>query len=180
MLRALELILLGLSLPAHALRLGGAAKRPSTTTNKPSGAAGWLAILHPASASAASVSMDFGYRFERALDPEKRGPATGDEPAGGGMDLLMSMCEPPAPEADSVADQAASAAPEAARLAVAAPAAAKSAAATAGASAALGATVAQPVDQASSAVEPLLVSLQALLDSDCSWHSCVESLSLLS
>ena len=125
--------------------------------------------------------MDFGYRFERALDPDKRGPATDDEPPAGGMDLLMSMCEPSAPEADSVADQAASAAPEAARLAVTAPAAAKSAAATAGASAALGATVAQPVDPASSAVEPLLVSLQALLDaSDCGLHSCVESLSLLS
>ena len=29
-------------------------------------------------ATAASNAYDFGYRFERALDPGKRGPATGD------------------------------------------------------------------------------------------------------
>lgn len=178
MLRSLQLILAGMSLPAHALRLG-AAQRPSATTTLPRGPAAWLAILHPGSASAASVSMDFAYRFERALDPDKRGPATGDEPAGG-MDLMMSMCEPPAPEADSVADQVASAASEAAGLAVAAPAAAKPAAAAAGAAAALGAAVTQPVDPASSATEPLFVSLQSLLDVECGWHSFAESFSLLS
>lgn len=180
MRRALELILLSL-LSTHSLRLFGGVNRPSATTTKPRGVAGWLAILHSAPASAASVSMDFGYRFERALDPDKRGPATGDEFGGGGMDLLMSMCDPPAEADGSIADQAASTtAPEAAGLAVAAPVAAKPAAATAGAAAALGATVAHPVDPASSAVEPLFVSLQALLDTECGWRCCAESLSLLS
>ena len=32
-------------------------------------------LLAPGAASAASVSYDFGYRLERALNPEKRGPA---------------------------------------------------------------------------------------------------------
>merc|ERR1712217_604864 len=58
-----------------------------------------VSVAFPASASAASVTYDFGYRIERAIDPDKRGPA---EDFGGGMDALMRMCEPPdIPEAAS-------------------------------------------------------------------------------
>lgn len=63
------------------------------------------------SANAASVSYDFGYRFERAIDPDKRGPASDDEVS----DALAAMCNPVMPPLDDVdADQLSTMATEAA------------------------------------------------------------------
>ena len=53
-------------------------------------------LLAPGAASAASVSYDFGYRLERALDPEKRGPAEDAETSG--ASALMEMCNPAPPD----------------------------------------------------------------------------------
>ena len=57
----------------------------------------WLLTALPTPASAASVSYDFGYRLERSLDEDKRGPASDD--FGGGAEALMNMCGPPTAEA---------------------------------------------------------------------------------
>ena len=57
----------------------------------------WLLAALPTPASAASVSYDFGYRLERSLDEDKRGPASDD--FGGGAEALMNMCGPPTAEA---------------------------------------------------------------------------------
>ena len=62
---------------------------------KPRLATGGLTILTPAAAHAASATYDFGYRLERSLDPDKRGPS--DDSAV--SDILASMCNPPMPEA---------------------------------------------------------------------------------
>ena len=118
------------------------------------------AWLPSTSASAASVSMDFGYRLERSLDPDKRGPAEDV----GGMDLLMGMCEPQ-PDTDSATEPVSTAVTKAAEAAGAAiaPAATKPAA-TAGAGTLAAATAAAmpPVDPASSA-EPELVAFKAIV-----------------
>ena len=50
-------------------------------------------LASPNAAHTASVTMDFAYRLERSLDPEKRGPATGDS-EDGGMSALDMMCDP--------------------------------------------------------------------------------------
>ena len=42
---------------------------------KPRLATGGLTVLTPAAAHAASATYDFGYRLERSLDPDKRGPS---------------------------------------------------------------------------------------------------------
>ena len=50
---------------------------------------------------AASVTYDFGYRLERAIDPTKRGPATGGIDDADGEDgslMLDAMCNPPMPQ----------------------------------------------------------------------------------
>ena len=62
---------------------------------KPRLATGGLTVLTPAAAHAASATYDFGYRLERSLDPDKRGPS--DDSAV--SDILASMCNPPMPEA---------------------------------------------------------------------------------
>ena len=62
---------------------------------KPRLATGGLTVLAPAAAHAASATYDFGYRLERSLDPDKRGPS--DDSAV--SDILASMCNPPMPEA---------------------------------------------------------------------------------
>ena len=76
---------------------------------KPRLATGGLTVLTPAAAHAASATYDFGYRLERSLDPDKRGPS--DDSAV--SDIMASMCNPPMPAVDpapalSHADAAAS------------------------------------------------------------------------
>lgn len=126
----------------------------------PSRCAAALAAF-PGAASAASVSMDFGYRLERALDPDKRGPAESDW-EGDGMSAMDAMCGPsPAADAVKAAD------PPALTAAAAIPAAKPAASAGTAAAAAAGAVAAGvPADPASSA-EPL-VALNA--------HDVVEAL----
>ena len=63
---------------------------------KPRLATGGLTVLTPAAAHAASATYDFGYRLERALDPDKRGPS--DDSAV--SDIMASMCNPPMPAVD--------------------------------------------------------------------------------
>ena len=59
------------------------------------------APLRPSASHAASVSYDFDYRLERALDPEKRGPASGDyEYDSPGSNALDAMCNPAPPRAE--------------------------------------------------------------------------------
>ena len=120
----------------------------------------------PAAAHAASVSYDFGYRLERSLDPDKRGPASDDS---AGSDLLAAMCNPPAPEMAAAAPSANDAA--AAGLVGSTALAAKPAMATAGsakpaaaAAAAMAAVAVAPIDPASSA-EPALSLVDSALDS---------------
>ena len=82
--------------------------------------------LRPPPANAASVTYDFAYRFERALDPEKRGPATPDVDLGG-MSALDAMCNPMPPPQDVSGDElktAAEALPDPSTAAAAAAAAA--------------------------------------------------------
>ena len=87
---------------ALQLHVGALAEPPSLQRPLRSAAA-CAALAAPAAARAASVTYDFGYRMERALDPEKRGPATGeastsDDEGAGGMSMLDAMCNPPPPE----------------------------------------------------------------------------------
>ncbi len=63
---------------------------------KPRLATGGLTVLTPAAAHAASATYDFGYRLERAIDPDKRGPS--DDSAV--SDIMASMCNPPMPAVD--------------------------------------------------------------------------------
>lgn len=110
---------------------------------------------------AASVSFDFGYRLERAMDPDKREPATEDE-VGGGYDALMAMCNPEPPEPPLAEAQQ----PAASQVADAFTglAASSSTASTAGLSGAAAAVVAQPPAEPASSAEPLV---RALVSSDC-------------
>ena len=133
-----------------------AARRPLGDARPPLGraaaAASGTSLLWPAAAAhAASVSYDFGYRFERAIDPSKRGPASNDvdmEPNG--MSALDAMCNPMPPDA------LATAASDTARALSEQPAASPSAATTSAAAAAAAAATASaiPADPASSA-EPI-------------------------
>ena len=61
------------------------------------GLSGWLAA--PRASRAASVSYDFGYRLNRALDPEFRGPADDNAVS----DALSAMCNPPPPPVEESA-----------------------------------------------------------------------------
>ena len=62
--------------------------------------AGCCAWHNPTVSSAASVTYDFGYRMERALDPNKRGPSDEiqEQETGAGLEMLDAMCNPPVPE----------------------------------------------------------------------------------
>ena len=117
-----------------------------------------LAAALPASAHAASVSYDFAYRLERAIDPEKRGPATED---AGGMSALDAMCNPPVPFLDEPAEAvAATQATAATAVSATASGTTQATAASAAKTAAAAAVVAAPVDPASS-MEPLLSSISS-------------------
>ena len=118
---------------------------------------GLPALLVPASASAASVSYDFGYRLERAIDPDKRGPAD-----DAGAQSLLDMCNPPTPEIEQPAEMATATAAGTAKatVATASVSAKPLSAATTGAATAVAAAVATPVDPASSA-EPLFTTLES-------------------
>mmetsp|Transcript_51523 Transcript_51523/g.170727 ORF Transcript_51523/g.170727 Transcript_51523/m.170727 type:complete len:356 (+) Transcript_51523:24-1091(+) len=75
-----------------------------------------IVCLPHQAASAASATFDFGYRFERALDPEKRGPATDEglpmeEEREDGISLLDAMCNPAPPGQESAEPQAAAPSP---------------------------------------------------------------------
>ena len=159
------LIQLLLMTPLGALRVGGhrgsqRQLRGSATPFQRGSATtfGLLLANHAAAARAASVSYDFGYRLERSIDPEKRGPASDD--AEGGMDLLMAMCNPPSLE-ESATEPAASAPPA---TSISAPLITVPTGSTAKAGAAAGAAAAAaaPADPASSA-EPLFGSVAQLL-----------------
>jgi len=102
--------------------------------------------------------MDFGYRLERSLDPEFRGPAGGDAGGTDGMSALDMMCDPRPPALQQASDaapaaQIAAQPPAATALAVAKPGVAASTAAAA-------ASTAAPPEAASSA-EPLLSAVLA-------------------
>ena len=132
-------------------------------------AAGLAAIASPAHpVNAASVTMDFGYRLERTLDPDKRGPAE-DEPESG-MDALMNMCEPPRPE---LSDAEADAVLKAGETALAATAASKPA--TAATAAAAAAAAAATPDPASSAEPVYFFASEAFYDGAiaCATFDCV-------
>lgn len=109
-------------------------------------------LLPAAAAHAASASFDFGYRLERSIDPEKRGPATNDMDAlePDGASALDAMCNPMPPPAATVAETALAAAESSAQAATAS--AIPSTAAAAAAAATSVAVV--PADPASSA-EPI-------------------------
>ena len=79
-----------------SLSVGGPS-RAAATRRTALGAAAATLLAPAAPALAASVTYDFGYRLERALDPDKRGPAEDDETSG--ASALMDMCNPPAPDA---------------------------------------------------------------------------------
>ena len=52
-------------------------------------------LLLPSAAHAASNTYDFGYRLNRALDPDFRGPVSDVD--AGGMSALDAMCNPVMP-----------------------------------------------------------------------------------
>lgn len=108
-------------------------------------------LAHPALVHAASVTMDFGYRIERALDPDKRGPAEEDYDLGG-MSALDAMCNPVAPSLPEASETAAAAA--AATAKAAGEAASPKVAAAAAAAAAAATTTPEP---ASSAMPPSIL-----------------------
>ena len=134
---SIQLLLTQLS----ALRLGAPTAKPSLAT-------GGLTVLTPAAAHAASATYDFGYRLERSLDPDKRGPS--DDSAV--SDILASMCNPPMAEAVdqapalSLADAAASGIASSTALA-AQPAAAMAGSAKVAAAAAAAEAVAAATEQ---------------------------------
>lgn len=143
---------------------------------KPRLATGGLTVLTPAAAHAASATYDFGYRLERSLDPDKRGPS--DDSAV--SDILASMCNPPVPEAadpapalsltDAAASGIASSTALAAQPAMAAGSAKVAAAAAAGMAAV--ATV-EPASSAEPALAAVLGASQQtmllLANSDTAW-----------
>lgn len=122
-----------------------------------------IAVSLPArQATAASVSYDFAYRLERAIDPEKRGPASGEvDLDAGGMSALDAMCNPPMPSgalesgAAVAAGQTAAGQSATGQAAAGLGAAATPAKSAATAAAAASAAAAIPADPASSA-EPLV------------------------
>ena len=122
----------------------------------------WLSAALPAPASAASVTYDFGYRLERALDEDKRGPA---EDAGGGAEALMNMCAPPTAEtaaAQPAAAEITATAEEASG--VAAISTIKPAGTVGVAAGAVAAAAAPPDPASSSSIEPLLAVCGDMID----------------
>lgn len=87
---------------------------PKLTARKAfSALCGGGATLFPGSqiADAAGVTYDFAYRLERSLDPDKRGPATGeieppDDVSADFMSAMDAMCSPTPPQ--EVSDAASS------------------------------------------------------------------------
>jgi len=136
-----------------ALRLNAAAVKPRLAT-------GGLTVLTPAAAHAASATYDFGYRLERSLDPDKRGPS--DDSAV--SDILASMCNPPMPEdqapAFSLTDAAASGIASSTALA-AQPTAVTAGSAKAAAAAAAAVASVATADPASSAEPALAAAVDA-------------------
>jgi len=143
---------------------------------KPRLATGGLTVLTPAAAHAASATYDFGYRLERAIDPDKRGPS--DDSAV--SDIMASMCNPPMPAVDpapalSHTDAAASGIASSTALA-AQPAMVTVPSAKVAAAAAAGVASVATVEPASSAEPALAAALGAsqqtmlfLAKSDTSW-----------
>ena len=100
----------------------------------------------------ASVGFDFGYRLERAISPDKRGPADPEvDWSSSGMSALDAMCNPGPPSQLDFAD-AASAATEATNAAEAV-GNAMAKAATAAGTVAAAATV---VPDSASSCEPII------------------------
>ena len=112
----------------------------------------------------ASVTMPFAYQLERALDPEKRGPAEMDFDAGG-MSALDAMCSPAVPP-PPMTDAAAALRQTADQISTAAKSAAASGltkSTTSGVAAAAVAAAAAGSPDPASSIEPLLNAMQSSL-----------------
>lgn len=112
----------------------------------------------------ASVTMPFAYQLERALDPEKRGPAEMDFDAGG-MSALDAMCNPTVPP-PPMTDAAAALRQTADLMSTAAKTAATAGmtkSTTSGVAAAAVAAAAAGSPDPASSIEPLLHAMQSSL-----------------
>lgn len=112
----------------------------------------------------ASVTMPFAYQLERALDPEKRGPAEMDFDAGG-MSALDAMCNPTVPP-PPMTDAAAALRQTAGQMSTAAKTAATAGmtkSTTSGVAAAAVAAAAAGSPDPASSIEPLLHAMQSSL-----------------
>lgn len=133
--------------PSHAAALAAAAPLAPPL----------LAFRAPLPASAASVTYDFGYRLERALDEDKRGPAEDLD----GSEALLRMCSPTAVDSN--------AAEEIAGKAVEGADAAASAATSSGALAGAAAAVAVPPTDPASA---MTWSSFGVVSNTCGFETC--------